>query len=88
MVRAYTLSGFCSVAVAHLSRLDYCVKENLGTPEFCNEIVTEEKGENKHKVWVIIGKHKHELPIAFDSLSQGQERVAKKVLEQLQKPSS
>lgn len=55
----------------------------LPTPQFFHEIVKEEQGESKHKVSVIVGKQKFELPITFSSLSQGQERVAKKVLEQL-----
>ena len=57
--------------------------QKLGTPQFCNEIIIDEKGESKHKVWVIVGKQRYELPIKFNSLSQGQERVAKRVLEQL-----
>ncbi|KAJ3537225.1 hypothetical protein NM688_g6720 [Phlebia brevispora] len=62
---------------------DHCAKQSLSAPQFCNEVVTDDKGDSKHKVWVIIGKQKYELPIKFNSLSQGQERVAKKVLEQL-----
>lgn len=62
---------------------DHCARASLAAPQFCNEIVTDEKGESKHKVWVVIGKQKYELPTKFNSLSQGQERVAKKVLEQL-----
>ncbi len=62
------------------------MKENLPSPQFCSEVV-HEQGESKHKIWVVIGKQKLELPTTFTSLSQGQERVAKKVLEQLRSQS-
>ncbi|KAI0367916.1 hypothetical protein BV20DRAFT_981087 [Pilatotrama ljubarskyi] len=63
---------------------DYCRTAGMPTPQFCHEILKgEHAGEPKHKVWVIIGKMKFELPIEFSSLSQGQEKVAKKVLDQL-----
>ena len=56
----------------------------MPTPQFCHEIVKDEHGaEPKHNVWVIIGKTKFGLPVTFSSLSQGQEKVAKKVLDQL-----
>ncbi|KAH9940613.1 hypothetical protein B0H21DRAFT_754394 [Amylocystis lapponica] len=61
---------------------DHCSTAGLSNPQFYNELVTEGQ-ETKHKVWVIVGKQRLELPITFSSLSQGQERVAKKVLEQL-----
>ena len=66
---------------------DYCTTAGLSTPQFCNEMVTEGQ-ETRHKVWVIVGKQRLELPITFSSLSQGQERVAKKVLEQLRSQAS
>ncbi|CAL1702719.1 unnamed protein product [Somion occarium] len=66
---------------------DYCREAGLAAPEFRNEIVMNVSGENKHKVWVVIGKQKMELPTTFPSLSQGQEKVAKKVLEQLRSAS-
>ncbi|KAI0925302.1 hypothetical protein AcV7_005578 [Taiwanofungus camphoratus] len=69
---------------SHVTALyDHCRTVGLPTPQFFHEIVKEEQGESKHKVSVIVGKQKFELPITFSSLSQGQERVAKKVLEQL-----
>ncbi|OCH85385.1 hypothetical protein OBBRIDRAFT_798230 [Obba rivulosa] len=61
---------------------DHCRISGMPTPQFCHEIV-KEQAEMKHKVWVVIGKQKLELPVTFSSLSQGQERVAKRVLEQL-----
>ena len=36
----------------------------------------------KHKVCVVIGKMKFEIPVPFSSLSQAQERVAGKVVSQ------
>ncbi|OBZ72869.1 putative transporter C11D3.18C [Grifola frondosa] len=65
---------------------DYCASAGLPNPQFYNEIVKGEKTPG-HKVWVIIGKQKLELSATFPSLSQGQERVAKRVLEQLRAQS-
>ncbi|KAI0331545.1 hypothetical protein GY45DRAFT_1369868 [Cubamyces sp. BRFM 1775] len=63
---------------------DHCRTTGMPTPQFCHEIVKGEHGaEPKHNVWVIIGKTKFGLPVTFSSLSQGQEKVAKKVLDQL-----
>ncbi|KAI0822152.1 hypothetical protein BC628DRAFT_1422075 [Trametes gibbosa] len=69
----------------HVTALyDHCRNANLSAPQFCSEILKgEHVGEPQHKVWVIIGKMRFELPITFSSLSQGQEKVAKKVLDQL-----
>ncbi|KAI0641758.1 hypothetical protein C8Q79DRAFT_919018 [Trametes meyenii] len=65
------------------SLYDYCQKHGMSAPQFCHEIQKgESAGEPKHKVWVIVGKMKFELPITFASLTQGQEKVAKKVLDQ------
>ncbi|KAJ8497072.1 hypothetical protein ONZ51_g720 [Trametes cubensis] len=67
-----------------LLRVDHCRMAGMPTPQFCHEIVKDEHGaEPKHNVWVIIGKTKFGLPVTFSSLSQGQEKVAKKVLDQL-----
>lgn len=61
----------------------------MPAPKFCHEILKgEHAGESQHKVWVIVGKTKFELPITFTSLSQGQEKVAKKVLDQLRQTSA
>ncbi|KAI8976408.1 hypothetical protein BD414DRAFT_539383 [Trametes punicea] len=68
---------------------DHCRTTGLPTPQFCHEILKgEQAGEPEHKVWVIIGKTKFELPVTFSSLSQGQEKVAKKVLDQLRHSKS
>ena len=64
--------------------VDYCNTNQISQPQWCHEIIKGNgTGEPKHKVWVVIGKTKFELPITFPSLSQGQERIAKKVLDQL-----
>ena len=55
----------------------------MAIPEFRNEIVMETRGENRHKVWVMIGNRKLEVQDTFSSLSQGQENVARKALELL-----
>ena len=52
-------------------------------PQWCHEIPKDQQGEKKHKVWVVIDKTRYELPVMFSSLSQGQEKVAKKVVDQL-----
>lgn len=68
---------------------DHCRNAGMPTPQFCHEILKgEQAGEPQHKVWVIIGKMKFELPITFASLSQGQEKVAKKVLDQFRQTSA
>ncbi|KAI0699512.1 hypothetical protein C8T65DRAFT_697618 [Cerioporus squamosus] len=74
-----------SVATTHVAELyDYCNTHKKPQPEWCHEIIKGNAGaEPKHKVWVVIDKTKYELPITFPSLSQGQERIAKKVLDQL-----
>ena len=65
--------------------LDYCKANKQPTPQWCNEIVKADgNSEPKHKVWVVIGKTKFELPVTFNSLSDGQEKLAKKVVKQLQ----
>lgn len=63
--------------------LDHCDKEGLPRPQFHNEPVTDDEGKNGHKVWVILGKERLELPIAFPSLREGRERLAKQVLGRL-----
>ncbi|KAI0739634.1 hypothetical protein C8Q80DRAFT_1124013 [Daedaleopsis nitida] len=74
-----------SVAKTNVSILyDLCMQNNQGLPQWRHEIVKADggKGEPKHKVWVVIGKTKFELPVTFTSLSQGQEKIAKKVVDQ------
>lgn len=66
---------------------DYCRSSGLAVPEFRNEIVTESRGENRHKVWVMVGNKKLEVSTTFVSLSQGQEKVARQALVQLQEES-
>ncbi|TBU39205.1 hypothetical protein BD309DRAFT_872776 [Dichomitus squalens] len=61
---------------------DYCNEHHLPTPQWCHEMPKDQPGEKKHKVWVVIGKMKFELPVTFSSLGQGQEKVAKKVVDQ------
>ena len=57
-------------------------------PKWCHEISgNTSSGDPKYKVWVVIGKTKYELPMTFTSLNQGQEKVAKKVVEQLKRQS-
>ncbi|KAH9849147.1 hypothetical protein C2E23DRAFT_888535 [Lenzites betulinus] len=63
---------------------DHCRSASLPAPQFCSETLKgEHGGELQHKVWVIIGNMRFELPVTFTSLSLGQEKVAKKVLDQL-----
>ena len=58
----------------------------MPTPKWCHEFSgNTSSGEAKYKVWVVIGKTKYELPMTFTSLHQGQEKVAKKVVEQLKR---
>ncbi|KAI0631665.1 hypothetical protein C8Q77DRAFT_1159426 [Trametes polyzona] len=78
-----------SAPKTHVTALyDHCRTTGMPTPQFCHEIQKgEHAGEPQHKVWVIIGKMKFELPVAFSSLSVGQEKVAKKVLDSFRQSS-
>ena len=62
----------------------------MPVPKWCHEIApgSSTSGEPKYKVWVVIGKTKFELPVMFKSLSQGQEKIAKKVVDQFKKDPS
>jgi len=51
-------------------------------PSFHDEIVTDDKGQNGHKI--CLGMERLGLPVAFPNLSVGRERVAKQVLGRLQ----
>ena len=69
--------------------VDYCNTTQISQPQWSHEIIKGNgTGEPKHKVWVVIGKTKYELPITFSSLSQGQEKIARKVVDQLKASES
>ncbi|PIL32569.1 hypothetical protein GSI_05272 [Ganoderma sinense ZZ0214-1] len=59
---------------------DYCNQHGMPTPQWGQELTNGDV--RKHKVWVVIGKMKFEIPVPFSSLSQAQERVAGKVVDQ------
>ncbi len=68
---------------------DYCNQCNKPTPQWYHEIIKGDvSSDSKHKVWVIIGKTRFELPVTFPSLSEGQEKLAKKVVHQLKAASA
>ena len=54
----------------------------MPTPQWGQELSNTNGDVRKHKVWVVIGKMKFEIPVSFSSLSQAQERVAGKVVDQ------
>ncbi len=60
--------------------VDYCNDHGMPTPQWGQELSNGDV--RKHKVWVVIGKMKFEIPVPFSSLSQAQERVAGKVVNQ------
>jgi hypothetical protein len=63
--------------------LDYCDKDGSPRHQFHQEVVTDGDGKTGHKVWVIMGMERLELPVTFASLNEGRERVAKQVLGRL-----
>jgi len=65
------------------SLLDYCGKEGVALPQFHQKAITDDKGKVSHKVWVIMGNEKLELPVTFATVIEGRERVAKQVLGRL-----
>jgi len=72
------------VAKSHVaSLLEYC-KAGVSQPQFHQQAVTDDVGKTKHKVWIVMGNEKLELPVTFATISEGQERVAKQVLGRLQ----
>jgi hypothetical protein len=63
---------------------DYCSQERTTLPQFHHEMVVDSNtGVSRHKVWVRLGTERLELPVTFSSLSEGQERVARQVLNRL-----
>jgi hypothetical protein len=73
------------VRLNNLSQLytEYC-KAGVSQPQFHQQAVTDDVGKTKHKVWIVMGNEKLELPVTFATISEGQERVAKQVLGRLQ----
>ncbi|KAF9005117.1 hypothetical protein BDQ17DRAFT_1471311 [Cyathus striatus] len=59
--------------------LAFCFRQNIPQPQFHDE----KQGLSKHKVWVVHGAERLELPIAFNSVSEGRERLAKQTLQRL-----
>jgi hypothetical protein len=60
---------------------------DVPVPELHSEAVpsTCGSGVNEHKVWMIVGKERLELPNTHTSLSAAQEKLAKLVLSRLTK---
>lgn len=68
--------------------LDYCSKKGLPEPLFHDKIATDAKGKISpgklmHKVWIVMGGEKLELPVTFRRVNEGRERLAKQVLGRL-----
>jgi len=61
--------------------LDFCKRSNMDPPQFSSELTD----AGQHKVWVVMGRERLELPMTFVSVDEGQERTAKKVLSRLRK---
>jgi hypothetical protein len=73
------------VRLNNLSKLyaDYCTKAGVSQPQFHQQAVTGNVGKTMHKVWIVMGNEKLELPVTFATVSEGRERVAKQVLGRL-----
>jgi len=65
------------------SLLDLCTKQGAPQPQFHQKPVTDDSGKITHKVWIIMGNEKLELPVTFTTVGEGRERVAKQVLGRL-----
>ncbi|KII84788.1 hypothetical protein PLICRDRAFT_179128 [Plicaturopsis crispa FD-325 SS-3] len=63
--------------------LEHCDQKSIPRPHFHDELVADPKGDKAHKVWVIMGKERLELPVTFPDVQKGRERVAKQVLARL-----
>lgn len=68
--------------------LGYCENEGLPWPEFGSKQMKNERGEGVFKVWIVMGKERLELPLAFLSENEGRQRVAKQVLQRLRSRSA
>jgi len=66
---------------------EFCAMNDQPVPELHSEVVpsTSGSGVNEHKVWMIVGKERLELPNTHASLSVAQEKLAKLVLSRLTK---
>jgi len=65
---------------------DYCKTEKMDSsnlPAFSDTMVKNEDGTSGHKVWVVMGTQRLELPLVFKSADEGKERLAKQVLQRL-----
>ncbi|KLO11981.1 hypothetical protein SCHPADRAFT_941628 [Schizopora paradoxa] len=65
---------------------DYCKAEKMdGTrrPVFSEQKVENSDGTSGHKVWVVMGTQKLELPLVFKTVGEGKERLARQVLQRL-----
>jgi hypothetical protein len=59
-----------------MQKTAHCVKTGAKLPVFKHTIA--EKG--KFKVWVIMDRERLELPVTYDDIETGKEKVAKQVL--------
>jgi len=62
---------------------DHCTEEGISRPQFYQKAITDDNGKTTHKVWIIMGNEKLQLPITFTTVDEGHERVAKQVLGRL-----
>ncbi|KDQ07787.1 hypothetical protein BOTBODRAFT_70139 [Botryobasidium botryosum FD-172 SS1] len=61
---------------------DFCTQNKIHAPKFHSEEVAKEMG-TEHRVWMIMGKERLELPTTFADLYAGRERLSKQVLTRL-----
>ena len=65
---------------------DYCNRKGLTRPQIHHEVVPAgqaNSGGGLYKVWFVMGSERLELPVTFSTLGEGEERVAKQVLNRL-----
>ena len=79
----YAIRSRCLADFDAVHTPDFCQQSSIPLPEFGSEAVANETGSVEHKVWLIIGTERMELPTKFSSLTNGQERLAKTVLARL-----
>ena len=67
-------------------RVEYCKTSGHPCPRFFDAPLDEgalDTATSLYKVWVVLGQERLELPTEYDKVEEGEEKVAKKVLQRL-----
>jgi len=67
-----------------LRSVEYCKAGGHPCPRFFNAPVEEGAGDAlQYKVWVVLGEERLELPTGYAEIEEGEDKVARKVLQRL-----